>query len=91
MPTLQPIPLPFSPEGPPPGFAYGERSMSELSTTSALYADVGDRDSWNGKRRCVVCGREKVLRFCGIIPESVSSTNTVRFTILAINSDVVEG
>ena len=86
MPTLEHIPLPFSPEGPPPGFAYGERSMSELSTTSALYADVGERDTWNGKRRCVVCGREKVLRFCGIIPESESS-NTVRFTVPASNSE----
>jgi len=57
--------------------------MSQLSTTSALYADVGDRDTWNGKRRCVVCGREKVLRFCEIIPESESS-NTVRFTVRLI-------
>ena len=78
MPALQNIPLPFPLNGPPPGFAYDQRSISELSTTTALHDGVNERDSWNGERKCVVCGKGEV-RFCQILPESESYT-TVRFT-----------
>jgi len=80
MPILQPIPIPFSSNGPPPEFAYGERSMSQLSTTPPLHERVEERDSWGGKPRCVVCGREKVLRFCYIIDPD--EYDTVRFTVM---------
>ncbi|KAI0252307.1 hypothetical protein BJV78DRAFT_1124842 [Lactifluus subvellereus] len=72
MVCLSTIPLPLSPNGPPPGYGWEDRDMSVLSTTTAFIAGIDHRDSFLGWRRCIICGIDnaRVLRHCHIIRQS---------------------
>ena len=88
MPPLEPFPLPLPSNGPPAGFGFIERDRSELSTTTAFDTSIDRRDTWNGEKRCVVCGTTLGLEHCHIIPQCEREIITVRFTINSNCSNV---
>ncbi|EJD07263.1 uncharacterized protein FOMMEDRAFT_164286 [Fomitiporia mediterranea MF3/22] len=55
----------------PIGFGWEDRNMSVLSTTTAFRTGIDKRDTFLGKRRCIVCGRIEtdILDHCYIIGE----------------------
>lgn len=53
LPTFQ---LPLQPFGPPSGYGWGNRALSNLSTTTAFNTGINGRDVFLGIPRCVVCG-----------------------------------
>ncbi|KAJ7929237.1 hypothetical protein B0H13DRAFT_1703331 [Mycena leptocephala] len=59
------------------GYGWENRSISELSTTSAFDTGIDNRDKFFGRRRCVVCGHSAVLEHSHIIPLAESDTTWV--------------
>ena len=55
--------------------------MSRLSATTAFIAGIDERDTFLGRRRCVICGTPRALEHCQIIwgaePEFVSPGRTI--------------
>jgi hypothetical protein len=80
MALLSTSPHPLPPNQPPPGYAWEERDMSVLSTTTAFNTRIDQRDTFLGEPRCIICGSANplVLQHCQIIrelePETVSRT-----------------
>lgn len=70
MPELNLFELPLS--YPPDGYGWDERSMSELSTTTAFRTGLDRRDTFLGVGRCIVCGfpSRNALQYCHIIMQS---------------------
>lgn len=89
MATVEAFPLPLSKTAPPHGFASSERSNSELSTITAFNAGVDARDTFGGKRRCVVCGElsRSILEYCHIIPEVENPTVSTWRMVLDASSE----
>jgi hypothetical protein len=56
------------------GYGWENRSISELSTTTAFDTGIDNRDKFFGRRRCVVCGHSAVLEHSHIIPLAESDT-----------------
>ena len=71
MAPLPSFPLPL-PKRLPPGYDYEEHDMSDVSETTAFKAGVDQRDTFLGRRCCIVCGvwGEAVLGRCYIIKDS---------------------
>ncbi|TEB21065.1 hypothetical protein FA13DRAFT_1834616, partial [Coprinellus micaceus] len=69
--TLNPTSLSHQ-SGPPPGYDWEERDMSDVSTTTAFKAGVNQRDAFLGQRLCIICGltTDANLRPCHIIRDS---------------------
>ncbi|KIM41311.1 hypothetical protein M413DRAFT_27683 [Hebeloma cylindrosporum] len=75
MPTLETIPLPLPINGPPAGFAYDQRSISQKSTSDYFDQKVAERDTWNSEPRCLVCGGPRdILQLSYIIQGSEDRT-----------------
>ena len=72
MVPLSTFPLPLPPNDPPAGYGWEETDMSVLSTTTAFNSGVDDRDTFLGRRRCIVCGQADhiLLQHCHIIMDS---------------------
>ena len=70
MPDLPTIDLPLTPGGPPSGYGWSERPLSDISTVTAFRSGIDNRDRFAGRPRCVVCGvgEIEVLQHCHIIP-----------------------
>jgi hypothetical protein len=77
MVVLTAFPLPLSTNGPPLGYGLEEHEMSLESTTSTFNTRIDQRDTFLGKRRCIICGSSirEVPEYCHIIkatnPETV--------------------
>ncbi|TDL25673.1 hypothetical protein BD410DRAFT_813414 [Rickenella mellea] len=71
--VMFPLPLPAVP---PPGYGWAEREFSDLSTSTAFNAGIDERDTFLGKRACIVCGinSRPTLHRCHIIPEIEQDT-----------------
>ncbi|KAF8513092.1 hypothetical protein BU17DRAFT_53478 [Hysterangium stoloniferum] len=72
MPVLYHYSLPL-PKKLPSELEYDERSLSQLSTSTAFKTGIDQRDLWDGQQRCVICG-VNVIKHCHIIPCSESQT-----------------
>jgi hypothetical protein len=72
MAPLPVFPLPLLPNNVPDGYGWEERDMSALSTTTTFKTGIDQRDTFLGKRRCIICGLTvgHVLRHCHIIMDS---------------------
>lgn len=75
--ALRPYSLPL--DSLPDGYIYDAKLTSEadskLSSAKAAFKyDIGRRDTYNGKLVCIVCGTEKSLKCCHIIPENETDT-----------------
>ena len=69
--TAFPLPLPMN-NGPPLGYGLEEREISLESTTSAFNAGIDQRDTFLGRRCCIICGFSirGLLEYCHIIKDS---------------------
>jgi hypothetical protein len=69
---LSAFPLPLPMNGPPLRYGLEEREMSLESTTSAFNAGIDQRDTFLGRRRCIICGSSirDVLEYCHIVKDS---------------------
>lgn len=74
------FPLPLPTNGPPEGFGFEGRSISQTSaTTVAFSTGLDQRDQIDGRRFCVVCGyADGVIQRCHIIPRVEDLTSTVK-------------
>jgi hypothetical protein len=74
MPPLTIISLPLTDA--PPGYAWSERALSDLSTTTAFKTGLNERDIFFGQLRCIICGTgiPNILQHCLIIPKSEGHT-----------------
>jgi len=73
MPTLQPIPFPLPLNGPPAGFAYDQRSISQISNTTYLN-EILTKGNTSAKG-CLICDQPfNSYGPCYIIPESEDGT-----------------
>jgi hypothetical protein len=72
MAPLSTFPLPLPLNQPPPGFGWEERDMSVSSSTTAINTAIDQRDTFLGKRRCIICGSATrlVLQYCHIIKDA---------------------
>ena len=72
MMPLSTFPLPLTMNGPPVGYGWEEHEMSLSSTTSAFDTGIDRRDTFLGRRRCVICGvsGRPILERCHIIRNS---------------------
>ncbi|KAF8960878.1 hypothetical protein BDZ97DRAFT_1831237 [Flammula alnicola] len=61
---------PLPQNGPPSGFGFSERPLSELSASTAFNTGINRRDTRGGYRRCVVCGIKVALDYAHIIPQA---------------------
>ncbi|KAH9037821.1 hypothetical protein EDB85DRAFT_2196833 [Lactarius pseudohatsudake] len=77
MTLLHPFPLPLT-DQPPNGYAWAERPLSVMSTTTAFDASINRRDIFLGQLRCVICGSalDAVLQHYHIIGKAEPSTWT---------------
>ncbi|KIM74763.1 hypothetical protein PILCRDRAFT_14201 [Piloderma croceum F 1598] len=76
MAPLSTLALPLPLHGPPSGYGWSDGALSALSTTTAFYAGLEQRDQFLGECRCVICGYygSGSLEHCHIIMESESDT-----------------
>ncbi|KAM6504521.1 hypothetical protein JOM56_001464 [Amanita muscaria] len=83
MPPLPQLTLPL-PNQLPDGYGWENRESSTLQTTTystAFDTGIDDRDTFLGKKRCIVCGAQnslvrRSLHHCHIIPKSEPGTWT---------------
>ncbi|KAI0260579.1 hypothetical protein BC834DRAFT_1012023 [Gloeopeniophorella convolvens] len=67
MSPLHAFPLPLPTGGPPTGYGWEQRSVSQSSTTTAFDAGIDRRDRFLGKNRCIICGMSRrYLQRCHI-------------------------
>ena len=70
MPTLQPIHFPLSLNGPPAGFSYDQRPISQISNTTYLNEILTKRN-----KGCLICDYpDDSYGPCYIIPDSEDGT-----------------
>ncbi|KIM88871.1 hypothetical protein PILCRDRAFT_243289 [Piloderma croceum F 1598] len=73
MAPLSTLVLPLPPHGPPSGYDRSDHALSALSTTTAFYTGLDERDKFLGNRCCVICGDygSGIIEHCHLIePET---------------------
>jgi hypothetical protein len=64
------FPLPLQPFNPPAGYGWEERDSSTPSATTTFDTGLDQRDTFLGRRRCIICGEDIAVNRCHIIMES---------------------
>jgi len=94
MAPLSTLVLPLPPHAPPSGYGWSDRALSTLSTTTAFYIGLDQRDQFLGQCRCVICGiyGSGTIDHCQVImdsePDTVSQNGI--WNLLRLMWDTVE-
>jgi hypothetical protein len=75
--TLFPLPLELG--EPPVGYAWSDRALSSLSTTTAFNSGIDEQDKFLGYNHCIICGAKqqtwaRILEHSHVIPKSEEVT-----------------